>query len=95
MVSGDGSGPKGVARGTEAAYLLAGVADLALSGAVSALRSVRGLLGRSDLVELAQDGEEDLKVRGRLAVQRYASVPEPHLELLARRAAVRLDVSDD
>ncbi|WP_327293779.1 MULTISPECIES: polyprenyl synthetase [unclassified Streptomyces] len=84
-----------MARGTEAAYLLAGVADLALSGAVSALRSVRGLLGRSDLVELAQDGEEDLKVRGRLAVQRYASVPEPHLELLARRAAVRLDVSDD
>ncbi|WP_328334734.1 MULTISPECIES: polyprenyl synthetase [unclassified Streptomyces] len=94
-MSGDSGGSKGADRGAEAAFLLAGVADLALSGAVSALRGVRGLLGRSDLVELAQDGEEDLKVRGRLAVQRYASVPEPHLELLARRAAVRLDVSDD
>ncbi|WP_405943429.1 polyprenyl synthetase [Streptomyces sp. NBC_00932] len=78
-----------------AAYLVAGAVDLAVSGAASALRGVRAILGRSDLVEMAQDGEEDLKVRGRLAVQRYTAVPEPHLELLARRAAVRLDASDD
>ncbi|WP_328315673.1 polyprenyl synthetase [Streptomyces sp. NBC_00388] len=93
-MSDDGSGSKGSDRGADAAYLVAGVVDLALSGAASALRGVRGLLGRSDLAELAQDGEEDLKARGRLAVERYAAVPEPHLELLARRAAVRLGTCD-
>ncbi|WP_405773851.1 polyprenyl synthetase [Streptomyces sp. NBC_00859] len=93
-MSGDGSGPQDAVRGAEAAYLVAGVVDLAVSGAVSALRGVRGLLRRSDLAELAQDGEADLKVRGRLAVERYAVVPEPHLELLARRAAARLGASD-
>lgn len=95
LVSGDDSASKGTDRGAEAAYLVAGAVDLAVSGAASALRGVRAILGRSDLVEMAQDGEEDLKVRGRLAVQRYTAVPEPHLELLARRAAVRLNASDD
>ncbi|MEU3183644.1 polyprenyl synthetase [Streptomyces sp. NPDC006923] len=76
-------------RGTEAAYLAAGLADLAVSGAVSVLRGLRGILGRSDLTELTQDSGEDLKARGRLALQRYTAIPEPHLELLARRVAAR------
>ncbi|MEC4019428.1 polyprenyl synthetase [Streptomyces sp. H27-D2] len=93
--SGSGSDRRsGSDLGTEAVYLAAGLADLALSGAGSVLRGLRGALGRSDLAELAQDGEDDLKVRGRLAVERYASVPEPHLELLAQRAAARLGARD-
>ncbi|WP_411143314.1 polyprenyl synthetase [Streptomyces sp. x-80] len=95
MSAESGDTAPGGARGTEAAYLAAGLADLALSGAASALRGLRGLLGRSDLAELAQDGEADLRARGRLALQRYASVPEPHMELLARRAAARRGTCDD
>jgi hypothetical protein len=78
----------------EAVLVVAGVADLALSGIGAAFRGVRGLLRRSDLAELAQDGQEEMKTRGRLALQRYACVPEPHLELLARRVAARLGQGD-
>jgi hypothetical protein len=93
---GDGRGEgRGDARGADAAYVVAGLADLALSSAGSALRGLRGLLGRADLAGLAQDGEEDLRARGRLAVRRYASVPEPHMELLARRAAAARAVERD
>ncbi|MDX3850761.1 polyprenyl synthetase [Streptomyces sp. AK02-01A] len=84
-----GDSGSGSDRRTEAAYLAAGLADLAVSGAVSVLRGLRGVLGRSDLTELTQDGGEDLKARGRLALQRYTSLPEAHLELLARRVAAR------
>lgn len=67
----------------------AGVADLVFNGIAAALRGASGVLRRSDLVELAQDGQEEMKARGRLALQRHARVSEPHMELLARRAATR------
>jgi hypothetical protein len=76
-------------RESGAVLIAAGVADLALSGIGAALRGVRGLLGRSDLTELALDGQQEMKARGRLAIQRYTSVPEPHMELLAQRVAGR------
>lgn len=78
----------------EPVLIAAGVADLAFSGIGSALRRARALLVRSDLVELSQDGREELRQRGRLAVQRYAPVAESHLELLARRAVSRPGQSD-
>src|SRR3979409_943741 len=87
----DGTGDS---REREAVLLLAGVADLALSGLGAALRGVQGLLRRSDLAELAQDGQEEMKTRGRLALQRYACVSDSHMELLARRVAARLGQSD-
>jgi hypothetical protein len=84
----------GDSREREAVLVVAGVADLALSGIGAAFRGVRGLLRRSDLAELAQDSQEEMKTRGRLALQRYATVPEPHLELLARRVAAHPGRSD-
>jgi hypothetical protein len=94
VAGGDSDSTAGSARRGEAGYVVAGLADLALSGAGSALRGLRGLLSRSDLAELAKDGQDDLKARGRLAVQRHASLPEPHLESLARQAAARLGERD-
>lgn len=76
-------------RASEPVLIAAGVADLAFSGIGAAVRRARALLGRADLAELSQDGREELRQRGRLALQRYAPVSEPHLELLARRAASR------
>ncbi|MFI1357773.1 polyprenyl synthetase [Streptomyces sp. NPDC020898] len=96
MTQADGGAQAG--RESDAVLIAAGVADLALSGIGAALRGVRGLLGRSDLAELAQDGQQEMRERGRLAIQRYTSVPEPHMELLARRVAARRgrsDVSED
>ncbi|GAA1987505.1 hypothetical protein [Kitasatospora viridis] len=77
--------------GRDPLYAVAGLADLALDRAGAALRGLRGLLGRSDLAELARDGQDELTARGRLLVQRHAATPEAHLELLARRAAARTD----
>lgn len=81
---------EGVAdRGENDAVLLAaGVADLVLSGIGAVLRRAQGVLRRSDLAELAQDGQEEVRARGRLALQRHA-LGEPHMELLARRVAAR------
>ncbi|MGW5879028.1 hypothetical protein ACWFMI_21015 [Nocardiopsis terrae] len=78
----------------EPVLIAAGVADLAFSGIGAALRRARALLVRSDLVELSQDGREELRQRGRLALQRYVPVPESHLELLARRAISQPGQSD-
>ncbi|MEV6795553.1 polyprenyl synthetase [Streptomyces sp. NPDC051320] len=82
--AGDGAGD---GRGSDAVLVAAGVADLMLSGVGSVLRGARGLLRRSDLAELAQDGQEEMKARGRLALERSVSLGEPHMELLARRCA--------
>lgn len=80
----------------EAVQLLAGVVDLGLEQAEGALRLVRGLLGRSDLHELAADGHEDLMARGELALRRYAPSAESHMEALARHAAAaRTGTPDD
>ncbi|MFD3546683.1 polyprenyl synthetase [Streptomyces sp. NPDC058655] len=84
-------GPATEGKGAEhdAVLLLAGVADVALSGLASLVGGARGLLRRGDVAELAQDGGQELKARGRLVLDRYAAAPPPHLEVLARRVAAR------
>ncbi|MGW9043428.1 hypothetical protein ACWGQL_12845 [Streptomyces lydicus] len=47
---------------------------------------MRGLLARSDLGELATQGQQDLQARGRLALDRLGAGSEAHLETLARHA---------
>ncbi|WP_461028886.1 polyprenyl synthetase [Streptomyces sparsus] len=86
MTEADGDTAEG--RTSDAALLLAGAADLALSTATAALRGARSLLNRSDLADLAQDAQQEVKARGRLLLQRHA-VPEPHMELLARQITAR------
>ncbi|MCX5396412.1 polyprenyl synthetase [Streptomyces sp. NBC_00102] len=65
--------------------LAAGLADLALTTCTAAWSAARGVLGRSDLTDLAQQGEQDLRARGRLALDRVGTGPA-HLEILARHA---------
>ncbi|KOG32390.1 polyprenyl synthetase [Streptomyces wedmorensis] len=67
----------------------AGLADLAAEAVGSGLGIVRGLLRRSDAAEVAADAERDLEARGRLVLDRYASPPPAHLEVLARHAIAR------
>nr|WP_155074193.1 hypothetical protein [Streptomyces taklimakanensis] len=69
--------------------LAVGLADWALDGLTTALEGLRGLLGRADLADLARKGEQDLRARGRLALDRLATVPPAHVETLARHAAAR------
>ncbi|MBW5422158.1 polyprenyl synthetase [Streptomyces sp. BG9H] len=73
----------------QAVLVVAGLADLAVSLAGTALGTVRGLLRRSDAAELASEAQDDLMARGRLALDRYATVPPAHLEVLARHALAR------
>lgn len=68
--------------------IAAGLADLALSTCGTVWSAARGLFGRSDLHDLAQQGEEDLRARGRLALDRLGTAPA-HLETLARHARTR------
>ncbi|MFJ4205727.1 polyprenyl synthetase [Streptomyces sviceus] len=91
MVQGAG-GREGLDE--QAVLLVAGVADLAVSTLGSALGAVRGLLRRSDVAELAADAEQDLMARGRIALDRYATVPPAHLEILAQHALSRRAVGD-
>ncbi|MEV7278948.1 polyprenyl synthetase [Streptomyces sp. NPDC093111] len=78
----------------QALLLVAGLADLAIGTLGSALGTVRGLMRRSDTAELASDAERDLMARGRLALDRYASAPPPHLEVLARHVVARRGADD-
>ncbi|MEV0254161.1 polyprenyl synthetase [Streptomyces sp. NPDC050732] len=78
----------------QALLLVAGLADLAVSTLSSALGAARGLLRRSDTAELAAEAERELTARGRLALDRYATVPPAHLEILARRALARRAADD-
>jgi hypothetical protein len=84
---------QGTGRGGDAAeqavLLVAGLADLAVSALGSVTGTVRGLLRRSDVAELAADAERDVKARGQLALDRYAAVPPAHLEVLARKVLER------
>lgn len=75
------------ARGTDAVQVLAGVVDLGLEQAEGLLRRVRGVLGRSDLLEVAVDGQEELRARGELLLNRLVPASESHLEAVARHAA--------
>ncbi|MGX1886965.1 polyprenyl synthetase [Streptomyces sp. NPDC055287] len=81
MTHHDGRGP-GLTG--DAVALVAGLADLAVSGLSSALGGVSGLLRRADLGHLLADGQEETKARGRLVLDRYAAAPPAHLEILAR-----------
>ncbi|WP_059012569.1 hypothetical protein [Streptomyces specialis] len=74
--------------------LAAGLADLAVSTLGSAVGTARGLLRRSDAAELAAEAEHDLRARGRLVLDRYGTVPLPHLEILARHAVARKTADD-
>ena len=87
--AGGSEGPDG-----QVLLLAAGLADLAVSALGSALGTVRGLLRRSDTVELAAEAERDLMARGRLVLDRYAAVPPAHLEVLARQAQARKAAGD-
>ncbi|MEV6757186.1 polyprenyl synthetase [Streptomyces sp. NPDC051214] len=73
----------------QAVLLVAGLADLAVSTLGSAVGTVRGMLRRSDAAELATEAEHELLARGRLVLDRYATVPPAHLEVLARQALAR------
>lgn len=68
-------------------YVAAGVAEVVLATVHKPLRRLRTQLSRSDLADIAGEGQEDLKLRGELAIRRLR--PEPHLELLAQRALSR------
>ena len=73
----------------QAVLLVAGLADLAVSTVGTAAATVRGLLRRSDTTRLVAEAEQDLIARGRLALDRHASVPPAHLEVLARHVLAR------
>jgi hypothetical protein len=74
---------------------VAGVADLAFSQVTRLLRPIGDVINRSDLRELKRDGHDDLKARGRLALDRRLPATQPaHLEALARRAANRSTSGD-
>lgn len=94
-MGGSGGAGKGGGRENEALLLAAGPADAALGGVESLVRRARGLTSRSDLAEPAQDGRDEMRARGKLALQRFGPGPEPHMELLARRALAARSGSDD
>ncbi|MFJ2932984.1 polyprenyl synthetase [Streptomyces sp. NPDC087219] len=75
--------------GEQAVLLVAGLADVAVGTLGSAVGVVRGLARRSDAAELVSEAERDLTARGRLVLDRYASAPPAHLEILARHALAR------
>lgn len=68
-------------------YVAAGVAEVALGAVQRPLRRLQEQLRRSDLADIAGEGQDDLRLRGELAIRRLRS--EPHLELLAQRALAR------
>ena len=71
----------------DAVRLLAGLADLGLEAAETAVRRARGVLGRSDLPEMASDLHREVKAHGDVVLDRVAPPAEAHMEALARRAA--------
>lgn len=78
------SSEPGRIRPSDLMYLAAGVADVALVAARVPLRRLQAQLRRSDLADIASEGQDDLRIRGELAIRRLR--PDSHMELLARRA---------
>ena len=70
---------------------LVGIADLGLETAEGLLGKARGLLGRSDLPDLAADAHADLRARGEIVLSRFTPEAEAHMEVLARRANAARD----
>ncbi|MEU6223149.1 polyprenyl synthetase [Streptomyces sp. NPDC047042] len=70
--------------------LMAGLADLAVSGLSRALGGVGGLLRRADLGDLLADGKEETKARGRLLLDRHGATAPAHMEVLARAVTARV-----
>jgi hypothetical protein len=68
-------------------YVAAGVAEVALAVVQKPLQRLQAQLRRSDLADIAGEGQDDLKMRGELTIRRLR--PESHLELLAQRALSR------
>jgi hypothetical protein len=68
-------------------YVAAGVAEVGLAVVHKPLQLLRAQLRRQDLADIAGEGQDDLKIRGELAIRRLRT--EPHLELLAQRALAR------
>ncbi|GHA95826.1 hypothetical protein GCM10010346_17960 [Streptomyces chryseus] len=84
------TGPEwGRPRHSDAVLLAAGMADLAAGAPGSVLGGLRGLLRRSDVADPAGEGQQEIKARGRLVLDRYASGPPAHLEVLARQVTAR------
>lgn len=73
----------------DAVALVAGLADLAISGLSSTVGGVSGLLRRADLGDLLAEGQEETKARGRLLLDRHAAPPPAHMEVLARTVTAR------
>jgi hypothetical protein len=71
----------------DAIRLVAGLADLGLEAAEGAVRRARGVLGRSDLPEMAADLHREVKAHGDVVLDRVAPPAQAHMEALARRAA--------
>jgi hypothetical protein len=73
----------------QAILLAAGVAELALDNAVSAVKGSFRVMRRRDLRELVTESHQDLVARGELALNRHVQTPVPHMELLARYAVAQ------
>ena len=85
MVDQDASG-RSAGGGRDVLRLLLGLVDAGLEQAEHAVHAARGLLGRSDLGELASDIRSDLNARGDAVLGKVAPPAESHMETLARRA---------
>ena len=86
MSEQDSAGSRAASGGREALRLLLGLVDVGLEQAEHAVHAARGLLGRSDLGDLASDVRTDLGARGDAMLGRVAPSTESHMETLARRA---------
>lgn len=86
MSEGIGGGRSAAGGGREAVRLLLGLVDIGLEGAEHAVHAARGLLGRSDLGELAGELRADLGARGDALLGRVSAPAESHMEALARIA---------
>ena len=96
MTDTGGGGRSSVGRiGRDVFAVLAGIADLGLETAEDLLGRARGLLGRSDLPDLAADAHADLRARGEVVLGRFGPPAEAHMEVLARRANAARDAVGD